>query len=119
MSPGTQAVNWISICIGVAVGAFTGWYIWQKTMARARQLEAEEAGKIVNPGRQGPSEEFPDESEARISAAPFTHGREDDDLDYFDDDISSPEQRYRDEDEIFSHGDCIDDDAIDLKAQAR
>src|SRR5579862_6177277 len=46
MSAGTRAINYISIAVGATVGVVTGWYIYQKTMARARQLEEEEANNI-------------------------------------------------------------------------
>jgi len=30
MSAGTKAINWISIIGGAVIGAFTGWYIYQR-----------------------------------------------------------------------------------------
>ncbi|KAK2741200.1 Tlg2-vesicle protein [Onygenales sp. PD_40] len=42
MSAGSKAINIISIIISIAVGIFTGWYIYRSTLARAKQLEAEE-----------------------------------------------------------------------------
>ncbi|PGG97627.1 hypothetical protein AJ79_09137 [Helicocarpus griseus UAMH5409] len=42
MSAGSKAVNIISILVSMSVGIFTGWYIYRNTLARAKQLEAEE-----------------------------------------------------------------------------
>ncbi|OXV06078.1 hypothetical protein Egran_06153 [Elaphomyces granulatus] len=48
MSAGSKAVNIISIIVSISVGIFTGWYIYQKTLARAKQLEAEEQSRQAN-----------------------------------------------------------------------
>ncbi|OJD19651.1 hypothetical protein AJ78_00383 [Emergomyces pasteurianus Ep9510] len=42
MSAGSKAINIISILVGIGVGIFTGWYIYRNTLARAKELEAEE-----------------------------------------------------------------------------
>ncbi|KAB8236212.1 Tlg2-vesicle protein [Aspergillus alliaceus] len=46
MSAGSKAVNICSIIITVAIGIFTGWYIYRRTMARAKELEAQERADI-------------------------------------------------------------------------
>jgi len=48
MDAKTRAINYLGIGIGVVAGAATGWLIWSKTQARARQLEAdqEERGSL-------------------------------------------------------------------------
>ncbi|KAE8350498.1 Golgi apparatus membrane protein tvp38 [Aspergillus coremiiformis] len=46
MSTGSKAVNIGSIIITVAIGIFTGWYIYRRTMARAKELEAQERADI-------------------------------------------------------------------------
>ncbi|CAI7571347.1 unnamed protein product [Penicillium glandicola] len=46
MSAGSKAVNICSIIITVGIGIFTGWYIYQRTLARAKELEAQERADI-------------------------------------------------------------------------
>ena len=116
MSFGAKALNWISILVGALVGLFTGWYIYQRTMARAQQLEAEEQANVRQSiARSGaPPPEFLDDPEAQ--ATTLTVGQENDDVDFFDN--SSPSRdEYRDEftddDDVFNQGDG-DKDAIDM-----
>jgi uncharacterized membrane protein YdjX (TVP38/TMEM64 family) len=120
MSAGAKAVNWISIITSGLVGAFTGWYIYQRTMARARQLEADESANVRNSishTRHSPAE-FLDDPEAQAAAARLS--QEDDDVDFFDDDSSPSRGQYTDEvtsdDDVFNRGDG-DEDAIDLHRQ--
>ncbi|TVY41260.1 Golgi apparatus membrane protein [Lachnellula subtilissima] len=53
MDAGTKAINYISIIVGGVLGVAVGWIIYQKTIARARELEIEEledgqrAGDVV------------------------------------------------------------------------
>ncbi|TVY38243.1 Golgi apparatus membrane protein, partial [Lachnellula occidentalis] len=42
MDAGTKAINYISIIVGGVLGVAVGWIIYQKTIARARELENEE-----------------------------------------------------------------------------
>jgi len=122
MSAGAKAVNWISITVSFLVGAFTGWYIYQRTMARARELEAEEStnvrNSITHTGQ--PPAEFLDDPEAQ--AAVVTLGQQNDHVDFFDDEPSPDANGYRDEfaddDDVFHHGDGDEDeDAIDMHRQ--
>ncbi|KAJ5086767.1 hypothetical protein NUU61_008074 [Penicillium alfredii] len=46
MSAASKAVNICSIIITVGIGIFTGWYIYQRTLARAKELEAKERAEI-------------------------------------------------------------------------
>ncbi|KAJ5203310.1 hypothetical protein N7449_005389 [Penicillium cf. viridicatum] len=46
MSAGSKAVNICSIILTVSIGIFTGWYIYQRTLARAKELEAQERADI-------------------------------------------------------------------------
>lgn len=119
MSVGAKAVNWIGIIVGGLVGASTGWYIYQRTMARARQLEAEEHDSV---GHQTAHTarlpaEFSDDPEAQAGGTPL--GQEgDDDVDFFDEESSPHGEGYQDEltdedDDLFRGGDG-DQDAIDL-----
>jgi uncharacterized membrane protein YdjX (TVP38/TMEM64 family) len=119
MSFGAKAVNWISIFVGGLVGLFTGLYIYQRTMDRARQLEAEEQANVRQSiARSGaPPPEFLDDPEAQAAAA--TIGQEDDDVDFFDE--SSPSRDgytdgFTDDDDVFNQGDG-DEGAIDVHRQ--
>lgn len=124
MSTAARVINWISIVIGLLIGAFTGWYIYQKTMARAKQLEAEERANVRDSVQQSgaPPPEFTDEPEAQVAASTVAN-REDDAPDYFDEE-SSPRpgsREYRDEftddedaDDVFGGGDGDEEEAIGL-----
>lgn len=120
MSFGTKAVNWISIIFGGLVGAFTGWYIYQRTMARARELEAEESDNVrhsvAHTGQPPP--EFSDDPESQAAAT--TLAQQDDVVDFLDEGSRPSRDRYEDEftddDDVFNHGDG-DKDAIDMHRQ--
>lgn len=114
-----RVVNYSSIAIGAVVGAFTGWYIYQKTMARAKELEAEETGSIHDSTRRTGRipRRFSDDPEAQAAAE--TIARDDDDApDYFD--VSPREERseprYHDEptddEDVFGAGDGDDPPVI-------
>lgn len=121
MSAGTKALNWISIVVGGLVGAFTGYYIYQRTMARARQLEEEENADVRNAvAHTGhPPAEFMDDPEAQAAATGLA--QPDDGADFFEEDESSPNlDGYRDEftddDDVFNQGD-EEGNAIDMHRQ--
>lgn len=116
MTLGDRAVNYSSIVIGGTVGILTGLYIYRQTMARAKELEAEETNTIRDSVRRTghvPAE-FSDDPETQGAAD--TLARDDDTMDYFDD---SPNERpgYRDEpsdnEDVFGQGDGDDDEVID------
>ena len=116
MSAGTRAINYGSIAIGMAVGLSMGWYIYQKTMARARQLEEEEASDATRANRRTgpPRRQYSDDPEAQTAAAALTHENEEDRIDYFDDEATPGRDGYRDQsdsEDVFGKGDDIDDDA--------
>ncbi|KAF7713923.1 Uncharacterized protein PECH_000919 [Penicillium ucsense] len=46
MSAGSKAINIISIIVTVCIGVFTGYYIYNRTLARAKELEAQEREEI-------------------------------------------------------------------------
>lgn len=126
MSAGTRAINYISIAVGAAIGAATAWYIYQKTMARARQLEEEEANNVrdTRRGTGIPPRVYSDDPEAQVAATPSTDdAAEDDDIAYFDEnDGSGPEDgTYQDDldsDDVFGQGDGGEDSpAISLHSQ--
>lgn len=83
----------------MVVGAMTGWYIYQRTVARAQQLEAEEA----NNARRSTSEvsgAFADDPEEQEAAATLLR---DDQIDFLD--TEARRGRYQDE---FSDDDDYD-----------
>ena len=54
MDAGTKAVNWASIVLGAILGVGVGWWVYQRTRARARQLEVQQEEEDINkPGRRG------------------------------------------------------------------
>lgn len=115
MTTGTKMLNWASIIFFGLLGAFVGWFIYRKTMQRARELEAEEQDRVRDTTRRtgAPPPEFMDDPEAQVASE--TLAQEDDDVAYFDD-VPSP-QPYRDggadEGDIFSKGDGDDNDEYD------
>lgn len=127
MTAGTRIVNYVSIGVGMTIGAFTGWYIWKKTMARAQELEAEEANGIRDAGRRpsgGIPRVYSDDPEAQIAANTVARNEvEDDDVDYFDDEPAPGLDAYRDQsdsEDVFGDGDGKDNDpAIGLHSQKR
>ncbi|KAH1495892.1 hypothetical protein LV164_000309 [Aspergillus fumigatus] len=46
MSAASKAVNICSIILTIGIGVFTGWYIYRRTLARAKELEAKERADI-------------------------------------------------------------------------
>lgn len=112
MSSGTKALNWASIIFFGLLGAFVGWFIYRKTMARARELEQEEQDRVQESARRtgAPPGELTDDPEAQAAAATLAGNSEDDDVAYFDDEPSP--RAYRDdsnEEDIFAKGDGDDD----------
>lgn len=122
MSAGARVVNWLSIIIGAAVGIGTGLFIYRQTMARAAELEAEEAQNVRDPVRRtgGPPVIFADDPEAQATAENLAH--DNDDVDYFDD-VPSPKPPYSDsldgEEDVFGQGDGSYEDTIGLHGQKK
>lgn len=48
MDAATKALNYGSMVLGAVLGMGTGWFIYKRTVRRARQLEAEERRRVVN-----------------------------------------------------------------------
>ncbi|GAE00060.1 hypothetical protein NFIA_103340 [Paecilomyces variotii No. 5] len=97
MSAGSKAVNIISIIVTVAIGLFTGLYIYRRTLARAEELEAEERANIRS-------------SLQADHAAHRPHG-------LFSDDPAADaaaKTLARDEEEEIGFHDDLDDDNVDL-----
>ncbi|KAK4938405.1 Tlg2-vesicle protein [Elasticomyces elasticus] len=116
MTFGDRMVNYSSIVIGGTVGVLTGYYIYRQTMARAKELEAEEANNVRDSVRRTGHipDQYNDDPEAQ--AAANTLGGDDDAVDYFDD---GPNERaeYRDDatddEDVFGQGDGDDDGVLD------
>lgn len=122
MSGGTRAINYVSIIGGALVGIFTGWYIYRKTMARARELESEERSAVRDSynrsGAQPP--EFSDDPESQAAAETVGRDLEGD----FVDEDALPRDEYRDEftdddDDVFDQGDGDEEEAIGLHKQQK
>ncbi|KIW93126.1 uncharacterized protein Z519_05731 [Cladophialophora bantiana CBS 173.52] len=112
MTMGDRAINYGSIALGAVVGSLTGLYIYRQTMARAKQLEADETNSIRDAARRTshPPPDFSDDPEAQVAADALV----DDTMDYFDD---SPNERgYHDEtdddDDVFLKGDGAADEPV-------
>ena len=115
MDPGTKAINWASIIGGAIIGVLTGWLIYRRTMARARQLESEQ---ISDERRPATRRRYSDDPE-NTTASP-TMAREDR-LDFLPpDDPMAYQDDFTDDDdeEVFRHGDAHNgNDAMSLKKQ--
>jgi len=104
MDASTKAINWASIIIGSILGITVGYIIYQKTMARAAELEIEEleAGVAVPRERRYSDEGISAED---ADAAALMH---DDDISLWD---HNGNGEYRDEfsdigeDDVFAQGD--------------
>ncbi|KUJ22729.1 uncharacterized protein LY89DRAFT_680847 [Mollisia scopiformis] len=103
MDAGTKAVNYASIIFGSILGAAVGWIIYQRTMARAKELEIEEleAGTAASSRERTYSD-----GEVDLDAAALMN---DDDISLWDNDAR--EEGYRDEftdddePDVFASGD--------------
>lgn len=117
----TKAINYTSIILGSILGATVGWIIYQRTMARAKQLEIEE---LENGTADPLGSAIPNGNGAGNRGRAYSDITEEDVL-MNDDDISlwDTEERiedrdpqYRDnftdedDDDVFARGDVSDDD---------
>ncbi|KAL1795144.1 hypothetical protein ACET3X_006960 [Alternaria dauci] len=78
MDPGTKALSYISILIGLIAGVTTGWLVYRKTKARAAQLEAEERAGIRRMSIEDLENEYADDPGALEAAERLRE--EDDDI---------------------------------------
>ncbi|CAF9922045.1 MAG: Tlg2-vesicle protein [Heterodermia speciosa] len=115
MDAGTKAINWISIIVGMIIGAVTGWLIYRRTVARSQQLEAEERNKVR--GSTTRTAGFSDEPDEQSTG---TTKLSDDDIDFLDHDGTGGAYRDElidDEDDVFRYADADEEDAISLQRQ--
>lgn len=126
MDSTTKAINWAGIIFGVILGVLTGWIIYRRsvyghltesssnvrrTLARSRQIEAEERSKLQHPPTHS-GDEFSDDPEEQTA----TLIREDQ-IDFLGPDGAS--EGYRDDfedDDVFRYGD-EEEGAIGLDKQ--
>ncbi|KAL5340787.1 hypothetical protein BJX70DRAFT_360399 [Aspergillus crustosus] len=142
MSLGSKLVNIFSIVVSVAVGIFTGWYIYNRTLARAKELEERERDDIrhsleADHAAHRPHGQFSDDPDVNAAATTLARDEEerigfndfdDDNVDLvIDDDGRTPlrsKPPYRDEftdneSDIFRDGDGPDGDTYTLHTHVR
>ncbi|KAJ5168145.1 uncharacterized protein N7482_003739 [Penicillium canariense] len=81
MSAGTKAINIISIIVTVCVGGFTGYYIYNRTLARAKELEAKERADIreslqADHAAHRPHRRFSDDDDVNAAATMLARDEE-------------------------------------------
>ena len=126
MDTTTKAINWASIIFGVILGVLTGWIIYKRsvfeknqtflsdicrTLARSRQIEAEERSKLQHPATGG--DDFADNPEEQTATL-----IRDDQIDFLGPDGGSEGYRddFDDDDDVFRYGDD-EEGAIGLDKQ--
>ncbi len=124
MDATTKAINYTSIVLGGLLGMATGFFIYQRTMARARQLEEEERAGLRQATARGESfGEFSDDPEGQSAAATILREEDyDDNVDFFGESEHDNVGGYRDDSpddgqDVFRHGDGDDEDAIGLNSR--
>jgi hypothetical protein len=88
----TRIVNYASIVAGSLLGLGLGYYIYQRTVARARQLELEENQSLARTPGSGGSRDGYFEAPLDDPEAFAAEGMDDDDISLWDND----EDGYRD-----------------------
>lgn len=119
MDAGTKAINYASITIGGILGAAVGWIIYQRTIARAKELEIEELERAGEEGRvtgaQGRERVYSDVDGEGLGEQDEGVLMNDDDISLWDnDDEGAADTRYRDEftddEDVFARGDRSEDE---------
>ncbi|PWY80708.1 Golgi apparatus membrane protein tvp38 [Aspergillus heteromorphus CBS 117.55] len=144
MSMGSKAVNVCSIIVSVAIGIFTGLYIYRRTLARAKELEAKEREDIrqslqADHAAHRPHDAFSEDPDVNTAATTLARDEEerigftdvdDDHVDLAMDDESGSEmspsrnKQYRDEftdndSDVFRDGDEEDEETYTLHSHVR
>ncbi|KAF9891994.1 Tlg2-vesicle protein [Aspergillus nanangensis] len=136
MSAGSKAVNICSIILTIAVGIFTGWYIYRRTLARAKELEAQEREDIrrtlqADHAAHRPHHAFSEDHDTNVAATTLArdeeerigfHDFDDDNVDLVIDDESGSDnspKRYQDEftdndSDVFRDGDGTEGETYTL-----
>ena len=117
MDTGTKIVNWCSIIVGVMLGILTGYLIYNRTLTRSRELEAQERASTRTAAV--PRGEFSDEVDDETATATIIP---DDHIDFLDGVGMPNPDRYEDEetegeDDVFKYGDGDEEEAIGLDKQ--
>ena len=116
MDAGTKAINYASIIIGGALGVAVGYIIYQRTIARAKELEIEELEAARGEGGEGVEGYF---DGVRADGAA---GMDEDDISLWDnEDIPEPSaytDDFTDEDDVFARGDADEEAGIGSKKPA-
>ncbi|CAL3962202.1 hypothetical protein PZA11_000571 [Diplocarpon coronariae] len=111
----TKAINYASIIFGSIMGASVGWIIYQRTMSRARELEAEtiEAGTVEGAVVAVEGRGYSDSEPVDTCDAAALMG--DDDISLWDND-GSRDATYRDnisdEEDVFASGDVNEEPGL-------
>ena len=114
MDTKTKIVSYISIVFGIVAGILTGYFVYVRTRARARQLEAEEEAAVVH-GRRSSSvgADYIDDPDEQEAVDILRRGEDDISLhtaaDGFIDDVE--QGRYRDE--FTDDEDAVERDVFD------
>lgn len=113
----TKAINYASIIGGMILGVVTGYLIYQRTVARSEELEAQERSKL-NQRARGLS--HPDEFADDLGAYEEQVGAGDDDIDFLDPDVEN--EQYKDDfdeerDHRFRYGDGNEENSIAMGKQ--
>ena len=107
MDAGTKAINYASIIIGVLLGVTVGYIIYQRTIARAKELEIEELEAARGEGGERVEGYF---DGADVDA----DGMAEDDISLWDNEDGRDGAEYRDnftdEDDVFAKGDADEED---------
>ena len=114
MDASTKAINYASIIIGGVLGVAVGYIIYQRTIARAKELEIEELEAARGEGGESVEGYF----DGVESGA---EGMGEDDISLWDNEESRENGEYRDdftdEDDVFARGDG--DEASGARAKSR
>ena len=115
MDATTKAVNWASIVGGLILGALTGWLIYKRTIARSRELEAEERLNARRSTSQ--PDDFVDDPEAQAAAATLLDEDQIDFLDYGDEGGDRYQDEGSEDEDVFRFGAEDGEGAIGLNRQ--
>lgn len=105
----TKMVNYASIIFGSLMGIGLGYYIYQRTSARALQLKLEEEAGLAHTSGTGDDSDAEYFAGATARSAPT--GMDDDDISLWDNNDDAYRDDYTDEDNPFAGG-YVDEEAV-------